>query len=232
MVSYKTFETSKKEYTDTMKKFFLFGLIIFLSISLFSCATTQTRQDRGTAVGAGVGAGVGAALGQVIGGDTESTLIGAGIGAALGGIAGNQVGRYMDQQERDLRDAISASESASIARDQDILRATFKGEAFFDYDSSVLKPGAYPELQRIAGILNKYPQTYIEVGGHTDTRGSDEYNQVLSEKRANAVKNELINNGVMARRIKAVGYGESRPISSDHAMNRRVEIIIEPIRQG
>ena len=183
-------------------------------------------------MGAGVGAGVGAALGQVIGGDTESTLIGAGIGAALGGIAGNQVGRYMDLQEQDLRRAVAATESASIARDEDILRATFKGETFFDYDSSELKPGAYPELRRISDILNKYPQTMIEVGGHTDTRGSDEYNQVLSEKRADSVKTELINNGVMAQRIKAVGYGESRPISSDHAMNRRVEIIIVPIREG
>lgn len=217
---------------NTMKKCFLISLIMMSSISLFSCATTQTRQDRGTAVGAGVGAGIGAALGQVIGGDTESTLIGAGIGAALGGIAGNQVGRYMDLQERDLRNAVAATESASIARDEDILRATFKGEAFFDYDSSELKPGAYPELRRISDILNKYPQTMIEVGGHTDSRGSDEYNQMLSEKRAEAVKTELINNGVMAQRIRAVGYGETRPISSDHAMNRRVEITIVPIREG
>ena len=81
-----------------MKKMCLIGCIIILSAGLFSCATTQTRQDRGTAVGAGVGAGVGAALGQVIGGDTESTLIGAGIGAALGGLAGNQIGRYMDNR--------------------------------------------------------------------------------------------------------------------------------------
>ncbi len=215
-----------------MKKICQIGCIFVLIAGLFSCATTQTQQGRGTAVGAGVGAGVGAALGQVIGGDTESTLIGAGIGAALGGIAGNQVGRYMDQQEQDLRTAVGASESASIARDQDILRATFKGEAFFDYDSNELKPGAYPELRRIADILNKYPQTYIEVGGHTDSRGSDDYNQMLSEKRAESVKTALINNGVMAQRIKAVGYGETRPISSDHAMNRRVEIIIAPIREG
>lgn len=215
-----------------MKKTCLIGYIIILCVGLFSCATMQTQQGQGTAVGAGVGAGVGAALGQVIGGDTESTLIGAGIGAALGGLAGNQIGRYMDNQEQDLRSAISTSKSASISREQDILRASFKGETFFDYDKSTLLPGAYAEVRRIADILNKYPQTTIEVGGHTDTRGSEEYNQVLSEKRANAVKNELINNGVMARRIRAVGYGESRPISSDHAMNRRVEIIIEPIRQG
>ncbi len=215
-----------------MKKIILTTFSLMLFISLISCASMQTKQEQGTAVGVGVGAGVGAILGQAIGGDTEATLIGAGIGAALGGLAGNQIGRYMDMQEQDLRNAIAASESASISREQDILRATFKGEAFFDYDSSTLKPGAYSELRRVTEVLNKYPQTTIEVGGHTDTRGSEEYNQVLSEKRAEAVKNELIHNGLSPQRIQAVGYGESRPISSDHAMNRRVEIIIVPIRQG
>ena len=215
-----------------MKKNILYLIAVAMLVNLFSCATMQTQQEQGTAVGAGVGAGVGAVLGQVIGRDTEATLIGAGIGAALGGLAGNQVGRYMDQQEMDLRNAIAASESASIARDQDVLRATFKGETFFEYDKSTLLPGAYAELRRISDVLNKYPQTIIEVGGHTDTRGSEEYNQRLSERRAEAVKNELISNGVLPDRIKAVGYGESRPISSDHAMNRRVEITIVPIRQG
>ncbi|HSL61600.1 MAG TPA: OmpA family protein [Desulfotignum sp.] len=214
-----------------MKKSLLTIFSIAMLITLFSCATTQTQQGKGTAVGAGVGAGVGALLGQVIGGDTEATLIGAGIGAALGGLAGNQIGRYMDNQEKDLHNAIAYTESASISRDQDVLRATFKAETFFDYDKSTLLPGGIAELQRISEVLNKYPQTIIEVGGHTDTRGSEEYNQRLSERRAEAVKNELIRNGVMAQRINAVGYGESRPISSDHAMNRRVEIIIVPIRQ-
>jgi len=214
-----------------MKKF-LIAFIFVIFANLFSCAGMQTKQGQGTAVGAGVGAGVGAILGQAIGKDTESTLIGAGIGAALGGIAGNQVGRYMDVQEQDLRNAIATSKSASIKREQDILTATFKGEAYFDYDSSQLKPGAYAELKRISDVLNKYPQTTIEVGGHTDTTGSEEYNQTLSEKRAEAVKNELIQNGISPERIRAMGYGESRPISSDHAMNRRVEIIIVPIRQG
>lgn len=215
-----------------MKKLIITGVVIVLSATLFSCATMQTNQGRGTAIGAGTGAAVGAILGQVIGGDTEATLIGAGIGAALGGLAGNQIGSYMDRQEQELRNAIAASEAASIYREQDILRATFKSEAYFDYDSARLKPGAYPELRRIAGVLNRYPQTTIEVGGHTDSRGTEEYNQRLSKLRANAVKNGLIHNGVSAQRIRAVGYGESRPISSDHAMNRRVEIIIVPIRQG
>ena len=85
----------------------------------------QTNQEKGTAIGAGTGAAVGAVLGQVIGRDTKSTLIGAGIGAAVGGLAGNQIGRYMDRQEQELRNAIAASEEASIYREQDILRATF-----------------------------------------------------------------------------------------------------------
>ena len=200
--------------------------------TLFSCAGMQTNQKQGTAVGAGVGAGVGAIVGQAIGRDTESTLIGAGIGAALGGLAGNQVGRYMDLQEQELRNAIAASESASIQREADILRATFKGQAYFDYNESTLKPGAYDELRRISNVLNNYPQTMIEVAGHTDTRGSHAYNQELSEERALTVKNQLIQNGVHPGRIRAVGYGETRTISSDHAMNRRVEIIIVPLRKG
>ncbi len=215
-----------------MKKYFFAVLSLVIVLSLSACASMQTKQGKGTAVGAGVGAGVGAILGQAIGGDTESTLIGAGIGAALGGVAGNQIGRYMDLQEQELRDAIAASEAVSIQREQDILRATFKGEAYFDYDSSNLKPGAYAELKRISDVLNKYPQTTIEIGGHTDIKGSEEYNQTLSLKRAEAVKTVLLQNGIASGRMMTVGYGETRTISSDHAVNRRVEIIIVPIRQG
>ena len=189
----------------------------------------QTKQGQGTAVGTGTGAAIGAILGQVIGGNTESTLIGAGIGAALGGLTGNQVGKYMDLQEQELRNAIADSESASIQREQDILRATFKEDAYFDYDSSRLKPGAYSELERISDILIKYPHSRIEVAGHTDTNGSEEYNQKLSKQRADVVANQLIYNGVSVQRIMAVGYGESRPISSSDAMNRRVEILIKPV---
>ncbi len=215
-----------------MKKIVFTVLSMMIVTMMFSCAGMQTRQERGTAVGAGVGAGIGAILGQAIGNDTESTLIGAGIGAAIGGIAGNQIGRYMDMQEQELRSALAASESAAISREQDILRATFKSEAFFDFDSSRLKPGAYGELDRVSDVLNRYPRTTIEIGGHTDTRGSEEYNRMLSSKRAEAVKTQLIQNGISPERMMAVGYGESRPISSNHAVNRRVEIIIVPIRQG
>ena len=202
-------------------------LIIFLTLSLVGCAG-QNNQQQGTGIGAGVGAGIGAVLGQVIGGDTEATLIGAGIGAAIGGVAGNQMGRYMDQQEQDLRNAVAASDAASVRREQDILTATFKGETFFDTNSFTIKPGGWAEINRVATVLNKYPNTNIQVAGHTDSLGDEEYNQRLSERRANAVKNALIQYGVNGSRIQAIGYGESLPISSDNAQNRRVEIVITP----
>ena len=229
-----------------MKKLFLMSVILCLSLTLLSCAA-DTKQQRGTAIGTGVGAGLGAILGQAIGRDTKGTLIGAGIGAIVGGIAGNQVGAYMDRQENDLREALAASEAASarrveearaeseaavISRSRDILTATFKAEVLFDLDSAILKPGAYPELDKVAAVLNKYPETTIIVEGHTDSRGTEQYNQELSLRRAQAVKDALIQRGVEQRRIQAIGYGESQPISSNDAMNRRVNIVIQPITRA
>lgn len=202
-------------------------MVIALALSLSSCAV-QNKQQQGTAVGAGVGAAAGALLGQAIGRNTGATLLGAGIGAAVGGLAGNQIGKYMDLQEQDLRNAIGQSEGASIRREQDVLTASFKSETFFDTNSASLKPGAYSEIDRVAKVLNQYPQTTIQVAGHTDSRGSEQYNMELSQRRADAVKNALVQRGIDPMRMQSYGYGESQPISSSDAMNRRVEIIIVP----
>lgn len=214
-----------------MKKLVSYLLIGSLMLTLMACANATTGQ-KGAAIGAGVGAAAGAGLGQAIGRNTESTLIGAGIGAALGGLAGWQIGEYMDRQEAELQQALASSEAAAISREQDVLTATFKGDVFFDYDSAILKPGAYTEIDRTAGVLNRYPQTTILVAGHTDSKGSETYNQQLSERRAQAVRDALVNRGVDPRRLRVIGYGESQPISSDDAMNRRVELRIEAIQQG
>ncbi|MGD9383909.1 MAG: OmpA family protein [Desulfobacterales bacterium] len=200
---------------------------LLLAVSLFSCAG-PTQKERGAKTGALIGAAGGAILGQAIGGHTESTLLGAAIGTAVGGVSGYQIGAYMDRQEQELKAAMAASEAASIQRTQNVLTATFRSEYLFDFDSSTLKPGAYAEIGRVANILNRYPQTNIRVEGHTDSKGSEEYNQTLSEKRSLAVKNALTQRGVDPTRIQTVGFGESQPISSNDDMNRRVVIVIIP----
>jgi outer membrane protein OmpA-like peptidoglycan-associated protein len=214
-----------------MKRTIKILVSLLLVTFMFSCAG-PTQQERGTKTGALLGAAAGALLGQAIGRNTTATILGAGIGAAVGGISGNQIGAYMDRQEQELRAAMAQSEAASIQRTQNVLTATFKSEVMFDFDSSTLKPGAYQEMDRVARILNKYSQTTIRVEGHTDSKGSEAYNQTLSEKRAMAVKNALVQRGVDPLRIQTVGYGESQPISSNDAVNRRVSIVIIPIEAG
>jgi outer membrane protein OmpA-like peptidoglycan-associated protein len=176
-----------------------------------------------------IGAGTGAVLGQAIGRNTESTLVGAAAGTIIGGLIGNQVGAYMDAQEQELRNVLAASEMANIQRSQDVLMATFKSDIMFDVNSANLKPGAFAEVARVSSVLVKYPNTRIRVEGHTDSDGSENYNQVLSERRA---KNVLIQQSVGSDRISTIGYGESMPISSSKAMNRRVTIVITPLTGG
>jgi len=210
-----------------MKRLISLILVISLLGFLLSCAGTS-RSKQGLGAGALIGGISGALLGQAIGKDTEATLIGAGIGTLVGGAAGHQIGAYMDRQEGELRSAIATTEAASITRTQDVLVATFRSEVLFDFDSFTLKPGANAELGRVADVLIRYPQTSIRIEGHTDSRGSEQYNQILSEKRAVSVKTALVQRGVSARRVQTIGFGESQPVSSSDAINRRVNIVIIP----
>ncbi|NIA09009.1 MAG: OmpA family protein [Nitrospiraceae bacterium] len=207
----------------------IFGLILAI---LSSCVAPQTRTQKGAVYGTTGGAAVGALAGQLAGHSTKSTLIGAAIGAAVGGLSGTGVAHYMDKQEQALRQAVAASQAADIERQGNILSVTVKSDFLFDVNSSVVKSGAYSDIDRLARVLNQYPATRIRVEGYTDNTGTEEYNMKLSQRRAEAVKQLLISKGVSPNRITAMGYGESRPKASNatpygRQLNRRVEIYIE-----
>lgn len=208
-------------------------LMLVSTLLLWGCAQPTTQTQKGAMYGTGIGAAVGAGLGQVIGGDTKSTLIGAGLGAALGGVAGGSIGRYMDNQETALNQQFAASDAASVQRTADVLAVTFKSDVLFDVGSASLKPGAYTEIDRVANVLLQYPQTTIQIAGHTDSTGSEELNQKLSERRALSVLNALANQGVAPARMRALGFGESQPIADNttpegRQHNRRVVVTITP----
>jgi len=197
---------------------------------------TQTKTQKGAIYGAAGGAAAGAIVGQVISHDTKGTLIGAAIGAAVGGLGGAGVGKMMDDQERDMRKAVASSEAASVSREGNLLAVTFKGDVTFDTNSTVLRPGLQSEINRVAGVLNQYPNTLVRVEGHTDSKGTDAYNMDLSNRRAMAVKNLLVQRGIADSRIEAVGYGETLPVATNDTeagrqRNRRVEIKIAPQTQ-
>ena len=179
----------------------------------------------------------GAVIGQIIGRDTKGTLIGAAIGAAVGGVGGAAVGRMMDNQERDMRKALASSEAAAVSREGNLLAVTFKGDVTFDSNSTGVRPGLISEINRVASVLNQYPATLVRIEGHTDSVGSAEYNVNLSNRRANAVKNLLLQRGVADSRIEVLGFGETMPVASNdneagRQKNRRVEIKIAPETQG
>ncbi|HVH37545.1 MAG TPA: OmpA family protein [Sphingomicrobium sp.] len=211
------------------------GLVALVTTA--ACTTdpyTGQRTISRTAVGAVLGAGAGYLLGDIVGGrsDRAEKIIGAGIGAVAGGAVGN----YMDRQERDLRRQ-TAGTGVDVIRQGDDLLLRMPSGITFDYDRSDVKPEFRSTLDQVAQTLNGYNQTYIDVLGHTDTTGTMEYNQALSERRARAVADYLSGHGVSAARMAIRGYGETAPIynpddtEAKRAANRRVEIKIVPVRE-
>ncbi|PLX80583.1 MAG: hypothetical protein C0615_00670 [Desulfuromonas sp.] len=202
----------------------LFVLIVICSL-FTACAEPMNKTQKGALIG-GIS---GALLGQAVGKDTKGTLIGAGVGAASG--AG--IGYYMDKQEAAMRNALASVEGVNIARDGNVLFVTFRSDNQFDVGSFNLQYSAQNDVARMAAILQEYEKTKIVVSGHTDSTGSESFNQTLSEQRAGAVRNIMLANGVAANRITTVGFGESQPISDNGSeygrqLNRRVEIKITP----
>lgn len=194
--------------------------------------TGQQRVNR-TAVGIAVGAVGGYLLGDLVGGRNDRTeqLIGAGIGA----LAGGAVGAYMDQQEAELRRQ-TAGTGVDVLRQGDDLILRMPSNVTFDVDRSEIKPQFHSVLDDVGRTLSSYDQTYVDVLGHTDTTGSHEHNQGLSERRAASVADYLASRGVQRARMAMRGFGETAPLylpddtDVKKAANRRVEIKIVPFR--
>jgi len=213
-----------------MKRFVVYGLAGMLLLA--GCAP-QNRAQTGGAYGAAGGAAAGALIGQAVGHNTKSTLIGAAIGAAVGGLSGAGVGHMMDQQEQQMRQALAASDAAAVQREGNLLSVVLKGDVSFDSNSAVVRPGLYAEMDRISTVLVQYPQTLIRIEGHTDSVGKEDYNLDLSRRRAEAVKNLIVQRGVDPARMEVVPFGESSPVATNDTeagrqKNRRVEIKIAP----
>lgn len=188
-----------------------------------------------TQKGAIIGATIGAVAGLLSGDDATERRQRALIGAGVGGLAGGAIGRYQDKQEQALRERMAGT-GVDVVRDGDNITLDMPEAITFAFNSSNLNQRAYAVLDRVADTLREYDQTIIEVAGHTDSIGSEAYNQRLSEQRAQAVANYLISRGISGQRLMVFGAGEMHPVASNEteagrAENRRVELTIVPIRQ-
>ena len=185
-----------------------------------------------TAGGALLGAASGAALGTLAGGDDRRNAL---IGAGIGLLAGTAVGAYMDEQERRLARDLSGTD-ARVDAQGDRLVVTLPGGVTFDTDSTTINPGFRRPLDRVAETLKAYPSSYLDVIGHTDSTGSESYNQDLSERRAASVAAYLERRGVFPGRIATFGMGERAPVATNDTAagrqaNRRVELEIIPAEE-
>ena len=218
------------------KKLILSAAAAGLLASTSACTTdpvTGERKISKAAIGAALGAGAGFLAGDIIGGrgDRTEKIVGAGIGA----IAGGAIGSYMDKQEKELREKTQGT-GVEVVRQGDELQLNMPAGITFAFNSSAVQPQFQGTLNQVAQTLAQYNQTYIDVYGHTDSVGSDAYNQTLSEQRAASVANYLAGQGVNRARIATRGFGETQPVASNdtevgRAQNRRVNIRVVPVTQ-
>ena len=211
------------------------GFAAFSLLTVSACVTdpnTGERKVSRTAIGGVGGAVAGALLGGLIGGKTGRI-----VGAGIGGVAGGVVGYQMDKQIKELKeDTAGSGVDVTPTDDGQAILVNLPDGVTFDVGSSTLKPEFRATLDKVADSLIQYPNSLIDVYGHTDSTGSDAFNQTLSENRARTVMNYLIMKNVPAARIRSQGFGETMPIADNgtpegRSKNRRVEIKIVPVTQ-
>lgn len=211
-----------------MKNLSFVAIVLSAILLLSSCGASNTA--KGTGIGAGAGGALGAGIGAIIGGG-KGAAWGAGIGAVVGGGAGAIIGNKMDKQKKELEE-INDAQVESI-NDGQALKVTFESGILFATNSSTLNTASQASLSQFATSLKNNPDTDIQIIGHTDSTGSDAINNPLSEKRAQAVYNYLLQSGVISARMTSVGMGSTQPVADNstvagRAQNRRVEVYILP----
>jgi len=200
---------------------------LFFAIPLFAfliIGCNATKSQKGAVIGGAAGAVGGNIIGRAAGNSTLGTII----GAAVGGTAGAIIGHDMDKQAEQIKNDIPG---AKVERVDEGIKVEFNEKILFAFSKSDLGDSAKQNLGKLVTILNQYPNTNIEIQGHTDSRGTDEYNMGLSLRRANAVRDYLVAQGISASRLTTRGFGESAPAYSNDtpegmAQNRRVEFLI------
>ncbi len=206
-----------------------FGLAGCMTYDPYTGEEKTSSATTGSIIGAIGGAAIGAATSSKSD-RGKGALIGAASGAAIGG----GIGYYMDKQEAELRRKLEGS-GVRVVRNGDQIELVMPGNITFDLNESTIKPSFSSTLESVALVLKEYDKTIIQIEGHTDSSGSDSYNQLLSERRASSVRDFLLNQGIMPKRTRAVGYGERYPVASNDTaagreQNRRVELTLVPMQ--
>jgi len=213
------------------------ALVAMLALSVAGCYTydpyTGEKKVSDTTKGAGIGAAAGAVVGLLTGGDAAAHRKNALIAAGVGALAGGAIGNYMDRQEANLRHDLAGT-GVSVTRIGDNITLNMPGNITFKSGSAELDPSFYKVLNSVNVVVKKYNKTVVEVAGHTDSTGAAEYNQKLSERRANSVAQYLESQGLANNRVVTVGAGESRPVADNatpegRQANRRVELTLTPL---
>lgn len=206
-----------------------------LAVSIAGCATDDPNKRAKT--GAAIGAVLGAVAGKQVSGARGAPIVGAVVGAIAGGAVGNYMDKQHAQLQRDLAAEAARNELQIVQLPGDALKIGIASDVSFDLNSAQIRPEALNTYAKIANVLKTYDKTVIHIVGHTDTSGSAEHNQSLSERRASAVASYEISQGLPAGRVREEGRGERELLvrTADgvkEARNRRVDIIIKPVIEG
>jgi len=221
-----------------MNRWIKISLPLALTGALISgCTTMDAFTGENQISGTSKGAIAGGLLGAVIGAATapkEDRAKRALIGAGIGGVAGGGVGFYMDNQEKKLREELVGTGVQVSRTEEGRIDLIMPGNITFDVSSSAVQASFKPTLASVAKVLAEYEDTLVTISGHTDSSGSDDFNQLLSEQRATAVADIILQSGIVVERVAAIGYGENQPIADNstangRAENRRVEISLDAI---